>query len=128
MNPEKCSLTIGKLAQLQRLIRAEGLRDRVNLAAFTYDPAFDTPDRLHAYGHARGMAYDGRNKLIRTCGPFAPVQQHFELGVGFGSATVNRHRIELLVLHRSLRIRNRFVRLQWREADVLARLKAALRA
>jgi len=73
------------------------------------------------------MAYDGRNKLIRTCGPFTPVRQHFDLGVGFGPATVNRHRIEILVLDRSLRIRDRLVRLQWREADVLAHLRAALR-
>ena len=68
MNPNKCSLTITKLARLQKRIGEEGLQGRVNVAAFTYDPAFDRPARLHAYGADRGMSFDDRNRLLRTTG------------------------------------------------------------
>ena len=55
MNPEKCSLTITKLARMQKRIRDEGLHGRVNIGAFSYDPAFDLPRRLRA-GKSPGRA------------------------------------------------------------------------
>jgi protein SCO1/2 len=119
MNPEKCSLTITKLANLQRLIEREKLQSQINLAAFSYDPAFDRPELLHAYGHDRGMRFDDRNKLLRTKGSLQPLQERFDLGVGFGPATVNRHRIELLILDPAGDVTHRFTRAQWREKEVM---------
>jgi hypothetical protein len=45
-NPQKCSLTISKLARLRDLVEAGGLGDRIAVAAITYDPDFDLPPRL----------------------------------------------------------------------------------
>lgn len=118
MNPEKCSLTITKLARLQRLIREAGLEDCVNVAALTYDPAYDGPDRLRAYGAERGMRFDARNKLLRTLGPFEPVRALFNLKVGFGPATVNRHRVEALILDERGRSQRYFAGTQWLETDI----------
>lgn len=126
MNPEKCSRTITKLAGLQRRIAEQGLHGCLNVAAMTYDPAFDLPNRLRAYGFDRGMSFDERNRLLRTTGPFDPVQRHFDLGVGYGSVTVNRHRLELVVLDRSCRIAASFTRALWDEDEVLGAARAAL--
>ncbi len=46
-NPNKCSLTITKLGDLQRRLADLGMPG-VQLAAITYDPGFDLPDRLAA--------------------------------------------------------------------------------
>jgi protein SCO1/2 len=126
MNPNKCSLTITKLARLQKRIGEEGLQGQVNVAAFTYDPAFDLPARLHAYGGDRGMSFDDRNRLLRTTGPFEPLQHWLDLGVGYGAATVNQHRLDIAILDRRAGPRAHLRRLQWREDDVLSELKAAL--
>lgn len=125
MNPNKCSLTITKLARLRRRIGEAGLDGRVNIAAVTYDPAFDLPRRLRAYGEARGLSFDDRTRLLRTTGPFAPLQRHFELGVGYGATTVNQHRLDTAVLDCSARPRASFARVQWAEEDVLAALARA---
>jgi cytochrome oxidase Cu insertion factor (SCO1/SenC/PrrC family) len=126
MNPNKCSLTIAKLARLQRQIRDESYDGRFNIAALSYDPSFDLPRRLMTYGLDRGISFDERVRLLRTVGPFDPIQRHFDLGVGYGSSTVNQHRIDLVVLDRLAQPVTRFVRMQWQENDIFSALKSLL--
>ena len=126
MNPNKCSLTITKLGRLQQRICEDGLRGRFNIAAVTYDPTFDLPRRLRAYGAGRGMSFDDRTRLMRTTGSFEPLQRYFDLGVGYGSTTVNQHRLDVAVLNGMGRLRASFTRKQWSEEDVLVSLKSGL--
>jgi protein SCO1/2 len=123
MNPAKCSLTVTRLARLARLL-AEGELD-ANVAGISYDPAFDRPARLKTYGADRGMIFSPRCRLLRTVGPFDPVRESFDLGVGFGPVTVNRHRIDLVVLDASLAAKERFERRLWEEGIVLEALRRA---
>jgi protein SCO1 len=126
MNPNKCSLTITKLGRLQRRIEEEGLRGRFNLTAITYDPAFDLPRQLRAYGLDRGMSFDERSRLLRTTGAFEPFQRWLDLGVGYGTNTVNQHRLDMVVLDRRGIPAAGVTRLQWDESDVLSALKSAI--
>nr|HEV8009144.1 SCO family protein [Bradyrhizobium sp.] len=126
MNPEKCSLTVSKLAALQRRLVAMNLATRINVGAFTYDPAYDHPRRLQTYGLDRGFHFDDRNRFLRTVGSFAPIRDKFDLGVGFGAVTVNRHSVELLILDAEGASVREFRRVQWDEADVVAAVQAAL--
>lgn len=125
-NPEKCSLTISKLGRLQQRFRTLGWSESVNVAAITYDPAFDLPPRLKGYGSDRGMTFDGRNRLLRTRGAFDPLQRHFELGVGFGPVTVNRHSLDLLILDAAGNATEHFSRELWSEDDVVAALESRM--
>jgi protein SCO1/2 len=126
MNPDKCSLTVTKLGRLQRRICEEGLHGRVNVAALSYDPAFDLPRRLRAYGADRAMTFDAHNRMLRTTGRFEPLQRHFDLGVGYGAATVNRHRTDLFVLDERGDPVFGIARRLWDETEILGALKAAL--
>jgi protein SCO1/2 len=126
MNPEKCSLTVTRLARLAHLLDADGLD--ANVAGITYDPAFDRPARLRTYGLDRGMEFSQRCTLLRTLGPFDPVRDAFDLGVGFGPVTVNRHRLDLVVLDASLGVAQRFERRLWHEETVLDALRVAASA
>jgi cytochrome oxidase Cu insertion factor (SCO1/SenC/PrrC family) len=128
MNPNKCSLTITRIARLQKLIDAAGMSGRFNVAALSYDPAFDLPDRLRLYGSARGMTFDTRNRLLRTTGAFEPLQRWLDLGVGYGSTTVNQHRSEVFLLDPAGEPNSSIVRQQWDEHLALAALQALLPA
>ena len=120
-NPDKCSLTVTRLARLARLRENEAVDATV--AGITYDPGFDHQARLRTYGSDRGMVFSPRCLLARTVGALSPVQEAFDLGVGFGPVTVNRHRLDLVVLDPSLRVVQRFERRLWHEETVLDALR-----
>ena len=119
-NPNKCSLTITKLGQLQRRLAELGLDVRIQTAAISYDPEFDLPARLRAYAENRGIVFNPSNRLFRTTGALAPLEEYFQLGVSFGESLVNRHRIEIFLLDQQGRIAATFTRLQWDIEEVLA--------
>lgn len=123
MNPGKCSLTVTRLARLARMV--ETTRLDANVAGITYDPGFDRPPRLRTYGADRGMPFSPRCSLLRTLGPFDLLREAFDLGVGFGPVTVNRHRLDLVVLDDTLLVAKRFERRLWHEDAVLDALRAA---
>jgi len=125
MNPERCSLTVTKLARLQARLADLGI-ERARVAAISYDPDYDLPGRLADYGAQRGFRFDSRNRFFRTLGPVEPLKAHFELGVGYGPATVNRHRIELFVLDAAGAVAASFTRRLWDEAEVAAALAGQL--
>lgn len=125
MNPEKCSLTVTRLARLAQRLVDDGLD--ANVAGISYDPGFDRPARLKTFGADRGMMFSPRCRLLRTIGPFEPLREAFDLGVGFGPATVNRHRLDLVVLDASLGVAERFERRLWHEETVLQALRAVHR-
>jgi len=118
-NPNKCSLTISKLAGLQRKLREQGLYGQIRTAAITYDPAYDLPPRLRAYGQNRGVVFSDSDRFLRTTAGLSALQEYFDLGVNFGQASVNRHRIELFILDHHAAIAARFTRLQWDLHEVL---------
>ena len=120
-NPNKCSLTITKLGRLQRRLAELGLDGRIQTAAITYDPEFDLPARLRAYGENRGIVFSPSSRLFRTRGAMAAVEDYFELGVSFGGTLVSRHRIELFLMDQWGRMAGAFTRLQWDVEEVLAR-------
>jgi protein SCO1/2 len=126
MNPNKCSLNITKLGRLQRRLETEDMQQRVNVAAVTYDPAFDLPQRLRAYGADRGVSFDRHNRILRTTGGFERLQRRFDLGVGYGGATVNRHRSELFILDGAGRTHLAVTRTLWDEDEVVYELRGAL--
>jgi cytochrome oxidase Cu insertion factor (SCO1/SenC/PrrC family) len=119
-NPMKCSLTIAKLARLQKMLEAQSLAERIHTAAITYDPAYDLPDRLRVYGEDRDVRMNARHRMLRVIEGYDLLRRHFELGVNFVESLVNRHRIEVYVLDTRGRTANCFERLHWDEEQVLA--------
>jgi protein SCO1/2 len=121
-SPYKCSLTVTKLGRLQALLEERGLSARLRLAAITYDPDFDIPKRLETYGSDRSVTFGDDVRFFRTTSQsgFHRLAQYFQLGVGYGRSTVNRHRIEAHLLDDRGEIAESFVRLQWTPEAVLA--------
>jgi protein SCO1/2 len=126
-NPLKCSLTVTKLARIQKLLEAEGLADQIHTAAITYDPAFDLPERLRGYGQNRGVRMDAHHRMLRTTDGIDTLSGHFKLGVNFIESLVNRHRIEAYILDAEGRIAASFERIHWDEQQVVTRTIEVLR-
>ena len=126
-NPQKCSLTVAKLARVQRLLAERGIADRVRTAAITYDPGFDLPARLLAYGRGRQMLIEDGHRLLRATRGIEPLREYFGLGVNFIESLVNRHRIEIYVLDRDGRIGASFSRIHWDEQEVVECAAAMVR-
>lgn len=120
-NPLKCSLTVTKLARIQKLLEVKGLADQIHTAAITYDPAFDLPERIRGYGQNRGVRLDTHHRMLRATGGVNPLRKHFKLGVNFIESLVNRHRIELFILDTEGRIAASFERIHWNEQQVVDR-------
>jgi protein SCO1/2 len=120
-NPLKCSLTITRLARIQKLLETEGLTDQINTAGITYDPGFDLPERLLNYGQHRGIHFSSHHRLLRTRDGLDSLRKHFQLGVNFIESLVNRHRIELYILDARGQTAGYFGRIQWNERDVVDR-------
>jgi cytochrome oxidase Cu insertion factor (SCO1/SenC/PrrC family) len=116
MNPDKCSRSISKLARVHRLIGQTF--NNAMVAGITYDPEYDLPERLRRYGADRGMYFGERCQLFRSTGAFAVIRDGLQLGVGYGSSTVNRHRIELIIVDPAGRIVQFNVRRLWDEHEV----------
>jgi len=125
-NPLKCSLTVAKLARVQTLLQERGLATRIRTAAITYDPGFDLPERLRVYGKDRAVRMDDNHRMLRTVEGHDALRNYFELGVNFIESLVNRHRIELYILDAGSRIAVSYERIQWDEADVVARATEVL--
>lgn len=120
-NPLKCSLTVTKLARIQKLLEKEGLAEQINTAAITYDPAFDLPARIRNYGKDRDVRMSAGHRMLRAIDGLGALRKHFQLGVNFIESLVNRHRIEAYVLDREGRIAALFERLHWEEREVVDR-------
>jgi hypothetical protein len=72
------------------------------------------------------MSFDERNRLLRTTGAFEPFQRWLDLGVGYGSTTVNQHRLDIVILDEAGQPRASVTRAQWDEGDVLRAVRAAM--
>jgi protein SCO1/2 len=114
-NPQKCSLTIAKLARIQGLLSERGLADRIRTAAITYDPAFDGPERIRGYGKNRGVQFSAGHRMLRPIDGIGALRTHFKLGVNFVESLVNRHRLEVYLLDAAGAIAGSYERIHWQE-------------
>lgn len=126
-NPEKCSLTITMLAQLQKLLGEKGLEEKVNIAAITYDPYFDNPARLKQYCEARGLRFTKNCSSFRAVDGFDVLRHHFDLGVNYNGTVVNKHKIELYLADKNGMVAGCSTRLRWNNQEILRHTEILLK-
>lgn len=125
MNPNKCTLTINKIGWLQSELVQRGIEHKVNLnlLAFTYDPNYDTPAKMRAFGENRGIEFGSNAHVLRTRPEeFSVLSDFFQLGVNHVASTVNQHRLELFILNQNGRIETTYSRIQWELENVVSDL------
>ena len=121
-NPAKCSATVTRLAALASRLPAALPGHDVGVAGISYDPGYDTAERLAAYGAARGMPYSETVRLFRAPTGHAVLREHFDLKVGYAGTLVNQHGVELYLVGPDGRTERAWTRVTWTVDEVLAAL------
>lgn len=116
MNPKKCTLTINKLSHLHLRLKEQNIIDSANIIAFTYDPSYDSAERMLIFGKNRGLEFDDNVQMLRTTNheDFEQISDHFQLGVNYSGNTVSFHRIELFLLDDNGVVSRSYTRHQWK--------------
>jgi protein SCO1/2 len=123
-NDSKCSRTIGHLAGLQRQLEGAGLADKVRLLAITYEPHYDTPDRITRFAEARGLRF-GENTLgIQLDERWQErVVDELQAPVSYSAGWVNAHGVEACLLDARGRVVRKYTTLLWENDQVTDDLK-----
>lgn len=121
--PQMCPLITVTMANLQRDLEEAGLSEKVRLALITYDPVYDTPARLKAYGADRGLRFTNAVMLRPGVEQFRQLLHEFQIGVDYRTDGSIGHFIELLLIdHRGRYVRD-YQGQVWDNAVVLNDLK-----
>ena len=113
-NGKKCSMAVSRLGALQRQLAQAGLADKVRLIAISYEPQFDSPERINRYATDRGFSL-GENALALQLDGARQQQLIDELQapVSFNAGWVNTHGVELSLLDAEGRLVRQYHTLLW---------------
>jgi protein SCO1/2 len=113
-NGKKCSMAVSRLGALQRQLVQAGIAGKVRLLAISYEPQFDTPERINSYATDRGFSL-GENALALQLNGARQQQLIDELQapVSFNAGWVNTHGVELSLLDAEGRLVRQYHTLLW---------------
>ena len=121
-NPEKCSATVTRLGDLAARLPEALPGEDIGVVGISYDPGYDTPERLRAYGTARRVPFSDRVRLFRAPVGHAILREHFDLNVGYVGTLVNQHAVELYLVGPDTRTEHAWTRVTWTVDEVVAAL------
>ena len=113
-NNYKCSATISQFAALQSRIVIDGLEESVRLLAITFEPHFDTSERVQRYGRNRGVRFNANVRaLVLEPEGHTKLIDALKTPVGFNSGWVNTHGVALDLFDAQARFVRRYHTLVW---------------
>lgn len=92
MNPLKCSLTVARLGEVARKSPS------LEVLGMSYDPTYDTPARLFAYGRDRRFPFSQSARLVRAQDGWDAIKDAVEMRAGYGAVTINAHAREVFLI------------------------------
>lgn len=113
-NSRKCSMAVNRLGTLQRHLAEAGMGDKVRLLAITYEPQFDTPERINRYATDRGLRL-GENALALQLDTARHQQlvDEVQAPVNYNAGWVNAHGVELSLLDSKGRLVRKYHTVLW---------------
>ena len=126
-NSTKCSLAVNRLGALQRQLAQAGIDNKVRLLAITYEPQFDTPERISRYATDRGLRL-GENALALELDTarHQRLVDELQAPVNYNAGWVNAHGVELSLLDAGGRVVRKYHTLLWDNDQVVKDLKRVL--
>jgi protein SCO1/2 len=126
-NSRKCSLAVNHLGALQRQLDQAGIGEKVRLLAITYEPQFDTPERIHRYASDRGLRLGGNALAIQLdSGRHQRFVDELQAPVNYNAGWVNAHGVELSLLDAGGRLVRKYQTLLWENRQVEQDLRRLL--
>lgn len=125
-NPNRCSLTVTRLGYLQRALQQENLQDDIQLAAITYDPLYDSSQRMSAYCSNRGFQLNDHHRCFSAVEGMNILLQHVSPAVNYNETIINHHGTELFLITAGGTIKKRIPGIEWNEAMIIAECRRLL--
>lgn len=126
-NTRKCSMAVSRLATLQRQLAEAGLAERVRIIAVSYEPQFDTPERLHRFATDRGLRL-GDNAVALQLDPerHQRLVEEINAPANYNAGWINTHGVELSLLDAHGRVVRKYHTVLWDDAQVVEDFKRVL--
>ncbi len=121
--PNMCPLITTTMANLQRLTQNAGIDNDVQLLLISYDPGFDTPQRLKKYGSDRGILWTNAKMLRPAEADTAELLHELDIGVTPQANGMIGHFIELVLVDRQGRAARNSRDTVWNNQVVIEQLK-----
>lgn len=126
-NARKCSMAVSRMAGLQRELAGAGLGGQVRLLAISYEPQFDTPERLHRYATDRGLRLgDDARALQLDAARHQQLVDEIQAPVNYNAGFVNTHGVELSLVDARGRVVRKYHTVLWDDAEVVADVRRVL--
>jgi len=123
-NNRKCSMAVSRLGALQRQLTQAGIDDEVRLLAISYEPQFDTPERINRYATDRGLRL-GENALAiqLDSARHQRLVDELQAPANYNAGWINTHGVELSLLDADGRLVRKYHTLLWDNDQVVKDLK-----
>lgn len=126
-NPYMCPMITVQMANLELALKEAGLEDKVNLVLLTYDPVYDTPERLKRYGQDRGIKFTSTKMLQPDMSQFRNLLYEFGIDARFNpQGGVANHGMDLYLFDKLGRRVRYYTGGVWDNAEVIQDLKKLL--
>jgi len=123
-NARKCSMAVSALAGLQRQLADAGLDDRVRLVAITYEPQFDTPERIHRFATDRGLRLGANAVALQLDAKRTQrLVDELQAPANYNAGWINTHGIELTLLDARGRVVRKYQTILWNNSQVVNDVK-----
>ena len=126
-NAKKCSMAVSRLGALQRELAQAGIDGSVRLIAISYEPQFDTPERIHRFATDRGFRLgDNALALQLDTARYQTLVDELQAPANYNAGWINTHGVELSLLDRQGRVVRKYHTLLWNNDQVVKDLQRAL--
>jgi protein SCO1/2 len=125
--PGPCPILTARQVAVQRRI-PEALRDRAHFISVSIDPAYDTPERLRAFGESHRADLAHWSFLTGSADEVQAVMDAYHVGAVRQPGERLEHRIVTFLIGPGGRIRQRYLGLEHRPEEILSDLADLLGA
>ncbi|HEV2805762.1 MAG TPA: SCO family protein [Chthoniobacterales bacterium] len=126
-NGRKCSMAVSRLGALQQQLAQAGIADQVRLLAISYEPQYDTPERINRYATDRGLRLgDNALALQLDTAQQQRLVDELQAPVNYNSGWVNTHGVELSLVDAKGRLVRQYHTLLWDNDQVTDDLRRLL--
>lgn len=122
-NVNMCPATAVAMAALERQLAQAGLADQVNLVMVTYDPKYDTPELLRAFGERYGVQFTAVRLLRTRIQDFDAFLYDYQIAARFLGEGVIDHYVDLYLFDKQGRVARFYSSGVWDNEQALADLK-----
>ena len=78
-NKKMCPASTQRMLALQQLVNKKGLSDKVQCISISFDPEYDTPERLFHYGKAHGLDFSNYKLLTGDLSTIQKLKRKFRI-------------------------------------------------